>query len=130
MMLTSNKNAQRNLNYKNNSQFSQNDGQSSLNNSPNVGNNNVENSPKYGQAGAQSGQASSTQSTESAIRSSERGSGRSSVSVTPTVQMYTSIISAFGKSGDWERAFALFQNMQVPQGGILPLKPDKVGVSV
>jgi pentatricopeptide repeat protein len=40
--------------------------------------------------------------------------------------MYTSIISVLGKAGDWERAWALFQGMQRPQGGLLPLKPDKV----
>jgi pentatricopeptide repeat protein len=46
--------------------------------------------------------------------------------ITPTIQMYTSVISVLGKNGDWERSWALFQNMQKEEGGLLALVPDKV----
>ena len=46
--------------------------------------------------------------------------------VTPTVQMYTSLISTFGKNGDWERSWGMFQNMQKPDGEFPALIPDKV----
>jgi pentatricopeptide repeat protein len=48
------------------------------------------------------------------------------VSVCPTVQMYTSLISTFGKDGDWERSWGIFQNMQKPDGEFPALIPDKV----
>lgn len=46
--------------------------------------------------------------------------------ITPTIQMYTSVISVLGKNGDWERSWAMFQNMQKEEGGNAALVPDKV----
>ena len=44
----------------------------------------------------------------------------------PTLRMYTSIISVYGKNGDWERSWGMFQNMQKPIGEFPALIPDKV----
>lgn len=46
--------------------------------------------------------------------------------VIPTLQMYNSIISVYGKNGDWERSWGMFQYMQKPIGEFPALIPDKV----
>ena len=63
---------------------------------------------------------------EQSIEKSSEIPKRGSVTVVPTIQMYTSIISVFGKNNDWERAYVLYQNMQRTHGSLLPLIPDKV----